>query len=91
MPKTKAQLKPGTPEYEQFAKNLVAIYETGYLDKKAAYKQTFIKGVIGGVGGVIGATLVIAIIIWALSLFHEVPLIGPFTSKVQHSIQSKDQ
>ena len=84
----KTTLDPKSQEFQQFSKNLIALYETGYLDKKTAYKQTFIKGILGGLGGVIGATVMVAILLWVLSLFNEIPLIGQVTNSIQHSIQA---
>lgn len=80
--------KKKTPkEYEQLGRVVASIFETGYLDKKQAYKTSFIKGVFSGLGGVIGATIVLALLIWVLSLFSRVPLVGNFSEKVQNSIQ----
>lgn len=72
---------------EQLGRMLTNIYESGYINHNQAYKYSFLKGVATGVGGVIGATVVIALILWGLSLFQEIPLIGPITQKVQTSIE----
>jgi uncharacterized protein (DUF697 family) len=81
--------KDKTPkEYEQLGKAVASIFETGYLDKKQAYKTSFIKGIFGGFGGVIGATVVVAILLWVLSLFGNVPLIGRFVDNVEHTVQN---
>lgn len=72
---------------EQLGRMLTNIYESGYINHNQAYKYSFLKGIATGVGGVIGATVVIAIIVWGLSLFQEIPLIGPFAQKVQTTIE----
>ena len=80
-------VKSKTPkEFEALGRIVSSIFETGYLDKKQAYKTSFIKGVFGGFGGVVGATVVVALIIWILSLFGNVPLVGRFTDKIQNTV-----
>lgn len=68
---------------------LESIYESGYIDRNKTYKMSFLKGIAAGFGGVIGATIIVAILLWALNLFDQVPLIGPFTDKIQHTVQTK--
>lgn len=74
-------------DYERLGRMLASIYETGYIDHNQSYKHSFIKGVLGGFGGVIGATIVVALLLWGLSFFNEIPLIGPFVNTVQHTIE----
>jgi hypothetical protein len=81
--------KSSTKNYEQLGKMLVSIYESGYLDKKQTYKQSFIKGVLGGVGGVLGATIVIALLLWVLSLFKNVDPLKPFVERTTETIQQR--
>lgn len=65
------------------------IYQTGYVDRNEAYKMSFLKGVLGGVGGVLGATIVVGLLLWVLSLFNEVPLIGPLLDNLQDTVDSR--
>lgn len=76
-------------EYEELGKMVASIYESGYLDKNQSYKQSFIKGVIGGFGGVLGATVVIALLLWILSLFHHLPFIRDITDNVKQTVQTR--
>jgi hypothetical protein len=86
MPKPKAKLTT-QQQYEQLGRMLVNIYETGYLDKKQSYKNSFIKGILAGLGGVIGATLVVGVLLWALTFFSDVPFIGRISNNIHQTIQ----
>lgn len=59
-----------------------------YIDKRSFYIHNFLRGVVVGAGTVLGATLVIAILVWVLSLFDTVPLIGPFIDNARQTIQN---
>lgn len=74
-------------EYEELGKIVASIYETGYLDKAQAYKNSFIKGIFQGLGGVLGATVVLALLLWSLSFFSEIPLLGNLVEKFENSIE----
>jgi hypothetical protein len=76
-------------DYEELGRMVSAIYETGYLDTKRSLKSSFLKGVVGGLGGVIGATIVVAILLWALSLFNQVPLVDRFVQSIQNTVETK--
>lgn len=75
------------PDYEALGRMLVNVYETGYIDRNQTYKMSFVKGAISGLGGVIGATLVVALLLWLLSVFHYVPFLNKITDNVQRTIQ----
>ncbi len=84
----KDQKKLSTKQYEDLGRIVASIYETGYLDKNKTYKMSFIKGMVGGLGGVIGATIVVALLIWLLSLLSSVPLVGRFFDSVEQTVNS---
>ncbi len=75
-------------DYEQLGRMLANIYDSGYIDRNQMYKMSFLKGLVGGLGGVIGATIVVALLIWLLSLFNDVPLIGRLVDNLQNTIES---
>jgi len=66
---------------------LVNIYESGYLDRNTMYKMSFLKGVAAGLGGIVGATIIVALLLWILTWFSQVPLIGHFTDKVTQTVE----
>ncbi len=86
---SKSQRQKSKPDYEQLGRMIQNVYETAYADKKKIYSMSFVKGVATGFGGVIGATVMIAIFIWVLSFFNDIPLIGNFIDSVQTTIENK--
>ncbi|HEU5122404.1 MAG TPA: DUF5665 domain-containing protein [Candidatus Saccharimonadales bacterium] len=52
------------------------------------YKMNFVRGIFFGLGSVLGGTVVIAFIVWVMSLFVNLPGIGNSVEKVQDTIQS---
>lgn len=87
MPKPPKAKPSSAKDYEQLGRMVASIYETGYLDFKQTLKMSFIKGLVGGLGGVVGATIVVALLLWTLSLFKDVPFVGRITNNVRQTIQ----
>jgi hypothetical protein len=53
------------------------------------YKMSFIRGIFLGFGTVIGGTLVVALIVWILTLLADIPGgIGEFIQYVVDTVQS---
>lgn len=84
--KKKDRPKVSPKDYEKLGRMLANIYETGYINQNQSYKNSFIKGVLSGLGGVVGATVLVALLVWVLSLFGEVPLIGRFVDNARQTI-----
>jgi hypothetical protein len=81
--------KPKTnKDYEKLGRIVTSVYETGYLNAHQQYKNAFLKGMIGAVGGVLGATIGIALLLWLLSLFVDAPLIGNYFKEAQDTIKN---
>lgn len=84
----KQNKSPGDDEYERLGKLLKHIIETGYPNQKQFYLFNFIRGILIGLGSVIGASIVVALLVWILSLFDEIPLLGPLIDNIQSSLKS---
>jgi len=76
-------------EYEKLGKLLFSIGEIGSKNKRELYKVQFIKGVMSGFGGVIGATLIIAILLIILSVLNEIPFIGDVAKNITNTIENR--
>lgn len=76
-------------DYEKLGREIVFVYESLNPKRGAVYRTAFFRGIAYGVGGVIGATVVIAMLLWVLSLFENLPLIGGFLESLQRTIDSK--
>ena len=76
-------------DYEELGRRLENIYLTGYISKKEMMKMSFLKGVVAGVGGALGATIVVALLIWILSLLDTVPFIGPVVENIEDTVKTQ--
>lgn len=48
----------------------------------------FVAGIFRGLGAVIGASVVIALMVWVLSLFVHMPLIGKYANQIGEQIKT---
>lgn len=65
------------------------LFKADYIDKKHLYLHNFIRGIMFGAGSVIGATVVITLVVWILSLFDTVPFIGPLLENARETIKDR--
>lgn len=77
--------KLSAKELENIGQMMVSITETGYANRKRFYKMSFIKGVVTGFGTVLGATVVVALLLWILSLFDSIWFIENLKSTIEAS------
>lgn len=73
-------------ELVELGKKLEEFYESGYISKKQALTFSLLKGIAGGAGAFIGGTLVIALLLWVLSLFDALPFIGHIAETVRDAL-----
>lgn len=72
--------------YQEMAEDLFQDY---YAHRHQVYKMNFIRGVFFGFGSVLGGTVVVAIVIWILSLFVNFPLIGEYLRGAEQTLQTR--
>jgi Domain of unknown function (DUF5665) len=90
--KTKSRTKTSynSRDYEQLGRLLVNVYETGFSSHKRLYVISFLKGVFLGLGGAIGASIVVGVIVWCLSVLERIPVVGPLFNEPKQTLEQKD-
>ena len=76
-------------ELLQLGKKLQDFYDAGYVNKKQAILFSFYKGLASGLGAFLGGTLVIGLLIWILSLFHQLPFAGQIQNALHQATRAK--
>lgn len=79
--------EPKIKDSKEVLKALEVLFAADYIDKKQLYWHNFLRGMAFSVGGVIGATLIIALLLWVLSLFDTVPFIGPVIDNTRETLK----
>lgn len=81
--------KANAKQADEAAKALEHLFALGYVSKKKLYWENFLRGIFFSVGSIIGATVGIAMLLWFLSLFSEIPLIGDFVQDVRTTVDEQ--
>ena len=68
---------------------LEELFNDYYIRRRDVYKMNFFRGIFFGLGSVLGGTVVVALIIWLLSLFVDFPLVGSLLQDVKNSIHTR--
>ena len=79
-------------ELLELGKKLQTFYDLGYINRRQALTFSFLKGAVSGLGAVVGGTVILALLLFMLSKFDRVPLLGPVSDSIRSTIQnSKNQ
>lgn len=62
-----------------------------YDDRRNIYVMNFFRGIFFGLGTAIGGTIVVALIIWTLSFFVDLPGIGQTAQDAQERLQNSQR
>jgi hypothetical protein len=80
--------KPSRQQYEALGQMLASIYETGFIGRGRMLWASFLRELASGLGGVLGATMLIVLLIWILSLLSNVPLVGRAVENIINTIRA---
>lgn len=64
------------------------LFNDHYRYRGRIYFVNFVRGIFFGFGSVLGATLVVSLLIWLLSLFSDAPLVNGLFESIRGSITS---
>ncbi len=64
------------------------LFEDYYKNRHRIYTMNLVRGIFFGFGGVIGGTLVVALLLWILSIFHYIPFLSDIVDAVKSTIEA---
>lgn len=67
---------------------LEELFNDLYNDRRNIYIMNFVRGLFFGAGTFLGGTIIVGLVIWLLSLFIQLPVIGPSIEKTRDQIES---
>ncbi len=76
---------PTDKELAEIGKKMMYLYQTGFVSYKQSLKYTFLRGIVYGFGLFLGGTIVVAVALWFLSLFDQLPFIDHIVNAIQSS------
>lgn len=74
-------------DYERIGRVMEAVVQAGYANKKRLILANFIRGLFFGLGATLGVSIILAILLFVLSLFTEIPFIGEIFESVKDTIK----
>lgn len=88
MPRKQARSNQSTEDYERLGRTLESIFEGGYINHRRVYRINFVRGIFFGIGSFIGGTIVVALVLWLLTLLSEIPLVNNLAETLQNTLDS---
>ncbi len=81
----RSQLRP--QDYERIGRLLESVVATGYLHRRRLIAANFLRGLFFGLGATIGLTIVLASLVYLLTFFSDLPLIGRLLDSITQTIE----
>lgn len=80
---SKPSQKSKPVNYEELGRLIANVYEMSYANRGRMYRMSFVKGLLAGLGGVVGATIVVGLVLWVLSWFDAIPVIDDIRTTIE--------
>lgn len=80
-------MKKDDKKFIELGKQVAVILDLSRAGRKTMMINSFLKGMAQGFGVIVGGTILVALLIWILGLFNEIPLLGPAADAVTDTIQ----
>lgn len=89
--KRKGVVKQFAEDQVKFAPQafLEDLFENYYGRRHEIYMMNLVRGIFFGFGSVIGGTIVVALVLWILSILNYVPFLDGIINSVQESLQKR--
>ena len=83
----KSTTQPSEKQLLDFANQVKSLYEISVANRKRILFFNFLKGMATGAGAFLGGTLMIALLLWILTQFSQVPFAQRLSQSVKDSVQ----
>ncbi|HSE60858.1 MAG TPA: DUF5665 domain-containing protein [Candidatus Saccharimonadales bacterium] len=67
------------------------LFQDFYKHRNQIYVMNFVRGVFFGFGSVVGGTLVVALLLWILSMLHYVPFVDTYVDATQRALEKSQE
>lgn len=74
-------------DYERIGRVLEAVVTTGYAKRRRLVAANFTRGLFFGLGASLGVSIALALLLWLLTLFSELPFIGELFRQAEQTIE----
>lgn len=67
------------------------LFNDWYVHRREVYKMNFVRGIFFGFGSVLGGTIVVALLVFLISLFTELPVVGDFFQETKNTLDGSSE
>lgn len=74
-------------EYERIGREIEVVVYSGYGRKRRLIAANLLRGIFFGLGTTIGISIMLALLLYLLTLFSDLPLIGDLFDRAKETIE----